>query len=496
MEPRAPRRARKPPAVKKRSPSGQGQTHGEGRALALDAGHAHLALHAQDQVLHDREPQARPAGGARARLVDAVEALEDPVEVAARDADARVLHRDQAVAVLTGEPQRDAPGRARVLDRVVDQVVEHLRHGLLVAAHPQGALAAPDLEAQALRRQGWLAQAQHAVEHLAPVDRRALDRELARLDARQAEEVGHQVGQPLHVGVDALKELDVVALVVQRAREQRLDEALDRGQRGLQLVRDVGDEVAPDALQAPQLRDVVQHDDEAALAAALEGAGVDLEDALLPAPEEVDLERLLAARRARAPEQVLELLDRREVPQAPAHGGGRDDLEQRARGLVDEGHAVLLVHRHDALDHARQHGAELRVLLGERRDAARDLGPELVQGLAQEADLVGPRDAHAALVAPGGEFARDARHGGDRARDPARDEEPEEERDEDARARAEHDRARGGAELALDEAHGQPGAHEPERLARLLDAKGHVQELVADRVREAARDADALALRL
>ena len=39
---------------------------------------------------------------------------------------------------------------------------------------------------------------------------------------------------------------------------KRLDVAADRRQRRPQLVRDVGDEVAPDLVRAPQIGDVVQ----------------------------------------------------------------------------------------------------------------------------------------------------------------------------------------------------------------------------------------------
>ena len=45
--------------------------------------------------------------------------------------------------------------------------------------------------------------------------------------------------------------------------EQRLGVALDGRERRAQLVRDVGDEVAPDHLQPTQLGDVVQHEHEA-----------------------------------------------------------------------------------------------------------------------------------------------------------------------------------------------------------------------------------------
>ena len=48
---------------------------------------------------------------------------------------------------------------------------------------------------------------------------------------------------------------------------QRLDVAADRRQRRPQLVRDVGDEVAADLIGAPQIGDVVEHEDHAVAAA-------------------------------------------------------------------------------------------------------------------------------------------------------------------------------------------------------------------------------------
>ena len=53
-----------------------------------------------DEVLHDRQPEPGAAGIAGARLVDAVEALEDPRQILVRNARALVRHRD-----------RDATGR-------------------------------------------------------------------------------------------------------------------------------------------------------------------------------------------------------------------------------------------------------------------------------------------------------------------------------------------------------------------------------------------------
>src|SRR5262245_28026976 len=51
-------------------------------------------------VLHDRESEPGATGRSRARLVGAVEPLEDPVEILRFDADAMVDHRQQHLVAL------------------------------------------------------------------------------------------------------------------------------------------------------------------------------------------------------------------------------------------------------------------------------------------------------------------------------------------------------------------------------------------------------------
>ena len=66
------------------------------------------------------------------------------------------------------------------------------------------------------------------------------------------------------------------------AIEQGLDVSLDGGQRRPQFVRDVGDEVAADAIRAPEVGDVVQHEHRAGRAlGARNGRGADRHDQAL-----------------------------------------------------------------------------------------------------------------------------------------------------------------------------------------------------------------------
>ena len=67
-----------------------GMRHGERRALAERLSTATVPPCSRDQLLDQRQADARAFVGARARALDAVEALEDARQLLARNADAGV----------------------------------------------------------------------------------------------------------------------------------------------------------------------------------------------------------------------------------------------------------------------------------------------------------------------------------------------------------------------------------------------------------------------
>ena len=89
----------------------QRDPQGEGGAEPLLAPDRHRAAVVAGDVLDDRQAQAGAAGAARPGLVDPVEALEDPRPVRPRDADAAVGDRD------LGEPGPGPGGRPRSSSR-------------------------------------------------------------------------------------------------------------------------------------------------------------------------------------------------------------------------------------------------------------------------------------------------------------------------------------------------------------------------------------------
>src|SRR5438034_11740269 len=96
----------------------QRQLEGESGAVALLRLHGDLALVSLGDVPHDGQPEAGAAGGPAAGAVDSVETLEDPLQVAGRDPDAVVAHRDGHGEPLDLGRELDLASLFGVLDRV------------------------------------------------------------------------------------------------------------------------------------------------------------------------------------------------------------------------------------------------------------------------------------------------------------------------------------------------------------------------------------------
>ena len=124
----------------------------------------------------------------------------------------------------------------------------------------EGACRRPDLgdDALALRLQGPFEFGHDIGKQRLDVRLRRLDRLLSRLEARQAQQVAHEPLHAVRLPRDDLEEARGLLRLRRHVVLQRLDVALDRGQRRAQLVRHVGHEVASHAIGVAQVRDVVQ----------------------------------------------------------------------------------------------------------------------------------------------------------------------------------------------------------------------------------------------
>src|SRR5438876_7430104 len=110
-----------------------GQLDAEGRAAALLAADRDRAAVCLDDPLRDRQAEAgaRDAGAACARCPE--EGREHLREVALGDADAAVGYLQPRGGVVGVDPELDPASRRRELERVRDQVVEHLSQARAVA---------------------------------------------------------------------------------------------------------------------------------------------------------------------------------------------------------------------------------------------------------------------------------------------------------------------------------------------------------------------------
>ena len=146
----------------------------------------------------------------------------------------------------------------RVLQRVVEQILQHLLQAIGVAAHGRKSFgeanAERELPGAALNRavstQDSITSDRHGPE---------FELQLSGFDARKLQQVFGQAREASGVIADDLDEALAIGRVVQRAAQQRFRKALNGGERGAKFVRDIGDEILPDPFQAPQLADLVQH---------------------------------------------------------------------------------------------------------------------------------------------------------------------------------------------------------------------------------------------
>ena len=221
----------------------------------------HVAAVVAGDVAHDRQAETRAAGRPAARPVDAIEPLEDTVEVALRDADALVGDADLDPVVDTPGANLHRAARLAVLDGVLDQVADR-RHELtpITDDDQRVRLANIRLHRRQRRDRDPVASGQFrdsidaGPDHVGDSDRlvRALG---SHLDAGQLHQIVDRAAGTIRLGEHARDHAGdrvEVGLV-----DQRLGKHRQRADRRLQLVRDVGDEIGARLLDPAPLRDVV-----------------------------------------------------------------------------------------------------------------------------------------------------------------------------------------------------------------------------------------------
>ena len=238
----------------------------------------------------------------------------------------------------------------------------------------------------------------HAAEDLTHVAARHLQRLLTRIETRQAQQV---LDQPLHarrVPRDDLEEL-VRAVGIRRLVEQRFHVSANGGERRPQLVRHVGDEVAPDLIGPAQIGDVVQDEHGAAAAGAGDGCGSGHErSARIARQRHLLAADLVAAQRARQLRRDVGMPNHFEIRPA---GGRRVHAQHVLRGAIHQLQPSLPIDDEHALDHAGEDRAHPRAIARELFDPSAQLLHRGVERPRDGAELVGPVVVRGSRQIPG-----------------------------------------------------------------------------------------------
>ena len=147
-----------------------GEKHADGGAAAELAFGADRAAVQQHDVLHDREAEPGAAEFTTARLVRAVESLENARHVGLANADAFIGDADVNAVAFHLRAHRDGAAALRIFDRVIEQVVNDLLQPSLVRVQQRQVGLDVPLEAQLLRFQARLPVGQRRIEELAKID--------------------------------------------------------------------------------------------------------------------------------------------------------------------------------------------------------------------------------------------------------------------------------------------------------------------------------------
>src|SRR4051794_6981843 len=217
-------------------------------------------VHAGHELAADVEAEPRAAHAAAHVRVEADELLEDALLLAAGDPGPAIAdgERDRGTARLDAELHGCV--LRRVLERVLDDVAEHLAQA--VGIGEDGRRRRVDGGGESAGGRGALGQLDDLADDRGRVDARELDAEFAGLRTARREDVGDDLREPLRLLLDhpqkrlALDELEPCTL------PQRRRSAVDRGQRRTQLVRHRRDEVRFHPLELVLLADVAERVDD------------------------------------------------------------------------------------------------------------------------------------------------------------------------------------------------------------------------------------------
>ena len=334
-----------------------------------------------DDLGGDGEAETRAAGLAGARLVHAVEALENTAPVGLGNADAvvRNLHPDRFSLAAGGDADMAAVGR------IFDGVAKDVEHDLLDApavAHDEGQIFTVVMGELVLVTAGLqLDGAEHRVDGGGEGKARHGHLAAAGVETRERQKVLHDMGHAVRFADDNVEKVvfRLAAQIVARLADG-LGVGADVRQRRAQLVGDIGDEFLAPLLGLAVLGHVVQHDEHAAALLVGEGREVELHTAL--ADRQLGFDKLASLHGNDAGEgadgfkQVaVDALFRRAAEQL---AGGGVAVDERAAAVIGD----------DAVAHVEKERVELVALVLHGLERGVEDGGHVVEGRRQDTDLI------------------------------------------------------------------------------------------------------------
>ena len=218
-------------------------------------------------LLRDGQTKARAARLARARLVDAVEPVEQAGQILLRDADAVVRDADIDIFSALSDMNFDFTAVRRIFYRVGHDVRDHLLDALAVAVDVRDVVLLGEGHGMVVVLLGVeLRRLVDVLHRLAEREARDVHFHLAVVDFAERQQILHDAGHTVGLADDDGEEVaPQLARQIVAGADDRLGVGLDVRQRCAQLVRDVRDKLTLRLLGFALLGDIVDDDKDAAL---------------------------------------------------------------------------------------------------------------------------------------------------------------------------------------------------------------------------------------
>ena len=211
-------------------------------------------------MLDDRQAESRAADLLGVALVHAVETFKNTLAVCLRNADAGIRDREDRLLLGAADLHMYRALLHIIFDRVVTEIVEHFLHNDRHALHRGGFALQRDRDLPCFGSGAQLLQ--YIFRDLVEIKREHLLGEALVIQAGQTDNILDQCDHACGLVADAQgKPADV--LFLDHAAFHHVGNAVDRSQRGFQLMGDVCGEFPPQGIALFTLGDVQQHHDRA-----------------------------------------------------------------------------------------------------------------------------------------------------------------------------------------------------------------------------------------